>query len=110
MEGPYQLTNTDVDKHVPDGNIGAYILSKGNKVASYVGRSDSDLKQRLKQHLESGNYKQFWFETADSSLQAYYLECKWFHDYRPGDNNQNHPAIPPGAAWKCPVPGCPWSV
>lgn len=109
MDGPYQFTNENIDKHVSDVTVGAYILSKGNNVASYVGRSDSDLKQRLKQHLESGNYKQFWFETANSSLQAYYLECKWFHDFRPGDN-QNHPAIPPGAAWKCPVPGCPWSV
>jgi len=114
MKGAYQFTNAGIDQNVPDGKIGAYILSKGNNVASYVGRSGSDLKQRLKQRiLESKNegkdYTQFWFEIADSSLQAYYLECTWYHNYRPADN-QNHPAIPPGAAWKCPVPGCSWSV
>jgi excinuclease UvrABC nuclease subunit len=114
MNGPYLFTNEDIDQHVPDGTIGAYILSSGNNVASYVGRSDSNLRQRLKQRIlesrnEGKNYIHFWFQTADSSLQAYYLECKWYHEYRPGDN-QNHPAIPPGAAWKCPIPGCPWSV
>ncbi|MCS4542345.1 MAG: hypothetical protein HY929_08565 [Euryarchaeota archaeon] len=109
MIGPISFTDADIDKSVKDKDIGAYILSKGNNVANYVGRSDSSLKQRLKQHLQNGIYTQFWFETVTSALDAYYLECQWYHKYSPKDN-ENHPAIPPGSAWKCPVAGCPYST
>jgi len=109
MMGPFDFTETVIDQLVKDNYIGAYILSKGSNVANYVGRSDSDLKQRLKQQLQSRNYSQFWFESVNSSLEAYYLECKWYHQYNPKDN-ENHPALPPGSAWKCPVAGCPWAL
>ena len=109
MKGPLDFTEQVINQSLKDSDIGAYILSKGNNVAHYVGRSDSSLKQRLKQHLQGTSYIQFWFETVTSALDAYYLECQWYHKYSPKDN-ANHPAIPPGSAWKCPVAGCPFST
>lgn len=110
MRGPIVLSEENINDNVKNGDIGTYILSRGNNVANYVGRSDSDLNVRLKEHLhEQEGYRQFWFELVKTSLEAYYLECQWYHKYNPSDNN-NHPAVPPGASWKCSVSGCPWST
>lgn len=108
MKGPFNLNELDINTNV-HGAIGAYILSRGNNAAHYVGRSDSNLSSRLKQHAGEGTYVQFWFEETPSLLEAYYRECEWYHKYKPVDN-QNHPAVPPGAAWKCPVAGCPYAI
>jgi hypothetical protein len=105
MSGPYSVT--DVNTFVTKMSAGVYILSRDGKVAHYVGRSDTDLASRIKSSLNQG-YNYFWFEYADSPMRAYYLECEWYHKYNPPDNS-NHPAVPPGTYWRCPVQGCPWS-
>ena len=104
--GPYPLSN--IDMYVIANSIGSYILSRGSNAAHYVGRSDTDLNSRLKSHLGKG-YVSFWFETASSSLEAYSSECVLYHKYNPPDNDV-HPAVPPMASWKCPVPGCQRSI
>lgn len=107
MEGPRSISR--VDTYVTKTSAGAYILSRDGKAVHYVGRSDTDLAKRIKSYANEGlNYKFFWFEYTASPMQAYYLECEWWHKYAPLDND-NHPAVPPGTYWKCPVPGCPWS-
>ena len=103
MLGPYPISETT---SLPAGKIGAYILSKDGKTAHYVGRSDADLASRLMSY-RSSDYTTFWYEFSASVVLAYYLECEWYHKYHPADN-QNHPAVPPGASWKCPVAGCSW--
>ena len=109
MNGPFIFNEAEISEKIRNNVIGTYILSSGDNVAHYVGRSDTNLNVRLKQHLnDPQNYTQFWFEITASSLEAYSLECKWYHKYNPKDNNY-HPAVPPGAAWKCPVDGCSWS-
>ena len=108
MKGPFDLNEIAININV-HGPIGTYILSRGNNAAHYVGRSDSNLSLRLKQHAQEGRYVQFWFENTASSLEAYYLECEWYHKYKPLDSI-NHPAVPPGAAWKCPIAGCPSAI
>ncbi len=106
MKGP--LLISEVSNYVKV-SPGAYILSRDGKVAHYVGRSDNDLLSRIKSSANEGKgYKYFWFEYTTSPMQAYYLECEWYHKYNPPDN-ANHPARPPGTFWRCPVPGCPWS-
>ena len=107
MKGRFNISqvNSVVRRNIP----GAYILSRDGKAADYVGRSDSDLPSRIKASIREGiGYKYLWFEYATSPMQAYYLECEWYHKYAPPDNT-NHPAVPPGTYWRCPVPGCPWS-
>lgn len=104
ISGPFPMS--EIDFHVPAVTPGTYILSREGNAAHYVGRSDTDLANRLRSHLSS-QYVNFWYQVVTSAMQAYYLECEWYHKYHPADN-QNHPAVPPGAAWKCPVAGCPW--
>jgi len=107
MKGPYPLS--EVYDYVKKTWPGAYILSRDGEVAHYVGRSDKDVASRIKDSAgTAGDYQYFWFEYASSPMQAYYLECEWYHKYLPPDNT-NHPGAPPGTYWLCPVPGCPWS-
>ena len=107
MKGPFSISK--VDTHITQTSAGAYILSRDGKAAHYVGRSDSDLASRIKSSArDEQNYKYFWFDYATSPMEAYYLECEWWHKYAPLDNS-NHPAVPPGTSWKCPVSGCPLS-
>lgn len=105
MEGPFALKVQFLDQ-IPQNSSGVYLLSLDGHVAIYVGRSESDLKNELLGYVEKGQgYSHFWFEIATSSLEAYGLECKWYHQYQP-KGNLTHPAVSPGATWKCPVAGC----
>lgn len=109
MNGPYKLSEDEITKNIPGSAVGVYMLSRGGQSPHYVGRSNGDLASRLRSHLqEPSEYKEFWFETVSSQLEAYSTECKWYHKYNPPDN-ANHPAVPAGATWKCPVEGCRWS-
>lgn len=107
MEGPHPISQ--VDSYVTKISAGAYILSHDGKVAHYIGRSDTNLASRIKSSAkERQGHKFFWFDYTTSPMRAYYLECEWWHRYTPADNT-NHPTVPPGTYWKCPVFGCPWS-
>jgi len=103
MNGPYSLNSQTISSVIPGNSIGAYILSKDGKVAHYVGRSDSNLANRLGQHISDyQNYSHFWFETSNSILAAFELECQWWHKYKP-DDNEVHPDRPDNTNWQCPV-------
>jgi hypothetical protein len=104
---PYPID--DVDLYVTRRTPGVYILSRDGRTADYVGRSDTDVTNRIKQSAKDGyRYTSFWFEYATSPRDAYYKECEYYHKYNSPDNT-NHPAVPPGANWRCPILGCPWS-
>jgi hypothetical protein len=104
MMGPYPVAL--VDNIITKVSPGVYILSRDGKTAHYVGRSDSDLCVRIKQSTKEGSgYLFLWYEYASSPRAAYRLECLWFHKYAPSDNT-NHPAVPEGQNWRCPVQGC----
>jgi len=107
LQGPYQIEK--VDLYVTQTVSGVYILSRDGKTASYIGRSDTDVGLRIKQSASEGyGYKHFWFEYTTSPRDAYYKECEYYHKYNPPDNT-NHPSVPFGTNWRCPVIGCPWS-
>lgn len=107
LMGPYPIN--DVDFRVIRTSPGVYILLRDGKTAAYVGRSDTDVGSRIKQSVSEGyRYTYFWFEYASSSRDAYLKECEYYHKYNPSDNT-NHPAVPFGTNWRCPVIGCPWS-
>jgi len=101
MIGPISISNLN---SVPTQKPGAYILSRDARAAHYVGRSDTDLAGRIRNHINQ-EYTHYWFEETTSPMQAYYLECEWYHKYSPSDN-KNHPAAPPGSYWRCPIQGC----
>jgi hypothetical protein len=111
MNGNYNLDTATITRLVTRTSPGAYILSRvknpasGKWNADYVGRSDDDLAGRLKSHAAAGKYSMFWFDYTTGTCGAYELECTWWHQYQPRDN-QIHPATPANGNCKCPVAGC----
>lgn len=59
LKGYYPLTANKIDEVVTKISSGAYALGtrKGDKfIVKYVGRSDTDLNNRLKDHADAGKY------------------------------------------------------
>ena len=105
--GPYALTNAQVDFQVTRTSPGNYALGyqQGNTFyVQYVGRSDTDVKQRLKAHVTAGKYAQFWFDYATSPKAAFEKECQNYHDFGGSQSldNKMHPDRPQNTGWKCP--------
>ncbi len=100
MAGPFVLSSNNISTQASNTSPGAYILSRDGINVNYVGRSDNDLAGRLRSWVDQG-YSHFWFEYASSSLQAFNLECNWYHTYRNLDNTV-HPARPANTSWQCP--------
>lgn len=88
--------------------MGVYVFSRNGRTASYVGRSDYDLRQRMLQSALESNYAAFWFDYASSPMDAYKYECYLYHRFNPPDNAV-HPATPPYTNWRCPDTECPWN-
>lgn len=106
----YSLTETEVDRVIAKAKIGAYVLGtaadSGGIYVKYVGRSDSDLNARLKQHVGANSeYTHFQCVYGTTALEAFNTECKLYHDY-PNKNNKIHPDKPKGQTPDCPVDDC----
>ncbi len=104
--GPHPLNEGSITAVVKGIGAGAYALGRedanGTFYVNYVGRSDSDLGKRLKDHV--GNYQSFkygfFLRTANGAFLA---ECRLFHDFGAYTlDNKVHPARPQGSDWKCP--------
>lgn len=52
MKGPHSLTESWIDSNAL-AQAGAYVLVNTNNNVIYVGRADSDLNNRLEDHLHS---------------------------------------------------------
>jgi hypothetical protein len=106
MKGPYPLTEQDIDANVKE-KIGNYALGYNYRDTfriKYIGRSDNDLNQRLKDHIKEG-HKLFKFSYAHNATEAYRKECRHYHGSK-GTLNKNHPDKPDGLdSLKCPVCG-----
>ena len=101
LKGPYTLNNETIDSVVTRTSPGVYVLaSAGSNRAKRVGRSDTDVRARLKSYV--GHYARFWFAYASSPKDAFENECHLWHDLKPPDN-VIHPDRPNGSGWKCPV-------
>ena len=107
MNGPYVLTRTKVDEIVTRTSPGNYALGYVNDenvfIVQYVGRADSDVASRIKQHVGE-RYKRFKFSYASSPKAAFEKECKNYHDFGESQSldNKIHPDRPAGTSWKCP--------
>lgn len=105
----YELNKDAIESLIEDGVIGNYALgnksANGSFIVNYVGRSDTDLKQRLLQHLnDDKTFPFFKYSIASSIKEAYLKECKNFHDFG-GEiylDNKNHPAKPENIKIECP--------
>ena len=109
MGRSYELTYDNINDNIEIGRIGnyafGYLNDVGRFVVRYVGRSDTDLNDRIKHGIRDMKadptlrYERFKFSYADSALEAYEKECRNYHDFG-GDEgllkNDDHPAKPHG--------------
>lgn len=107
LKGPYDLTEEGIDNNVTETSPGAYALGKvgdnNTFYISYVGRSDTDINDRL--HDWVGKYKQFKFDYFGSSKSAFEKECNLYHDFGGPEgklDNKVHPQRPQNSDWQCP--------
>lgn len=103
LQGPYTLADIVIDGNVPVRSPGVYALGRmgSGKIfyIHYVGRSDTDVNHRLKQHI--GKYLQFKFKCYGSAKAAFEKECYLYHEFDPSRlDNEIHPASREG--WQCP--------
>lgn len=107
MNGPYLLNKDKIDEVVTETSAGIYALGyvneKGTFIVKYVGRADSDVNARLKQHVGE-KYKQFKYSYATSPKAAFEKECRNYHDFGGSKSldNKIHPDRPKNSSWKCP--------
>lgn len=103
LNGPQDLDTATIDRIVKSISPGVYVLSKYGNYAHYVGRSDEDLRARLKQHVGTG-YNKFWYAYCTSPRDAFQQECIRFHQHGGTAklDNKVHPARPAHATWHCP--------
>lgn len=103
LKGSFPLTDEKIDEEVTKTSPGAYALgdtlADANFGIDYVGRSDTDVNNRLHDHV--GKYKRFKYDYFPSAKTAFEKECNLWHDFDP-PNNKVHPARPNGTSWKCP--------
>ena len=109
MADIYPLASPVIDDLIPPKTIGNYVL--GYRVGKtiqvkYVGRSDTDLNRRLKEHLEDP-YDAFMFNIQNTPEEAYIEECWNWHgcDGEEWLDNKIHPDRPEGCTEICPVCG-----
>jgi len=106
MNGPYKLDKDTVNKIVTKVSAGNYALGKKNSEGTflvyYVGRSDSEVNDRLLHWAKNSSRPLFKFSYASSIKDAFEKECKNYHDFNPSDNDI-HPDRPEGKTWECPI-------
>ena len=114
----YDLTYDEIDKLVAEGRKGnyafGYLDEHGVFIVRYVGRSDSDLRERIKHGITdmetdpSCHYERFKFSYAETVKEAYTKECQNYHDFGGPEGylvNKNHPAKPKEYSGCCPICG-----
>ncbi len=106
LNGPHELTEKNIDDNV-SASIGAYALGhvdSGTFYVDYVGRSDTDLNDRLKDWVGT-KYKSFKYDHFNTKKAAFEKECHMFHDFGGTQklDNKIHPDRAEGASWECPV-------
>ena len=106
FRGPFPLNVETVDAEITKISPGNYRLGLknvgGEFVPYYVGRSDKNLNQRLKDWV--GEYDWFTTAYAPSTKDAHEQECRDYHNLNPRDNKE-HPKRPAETNLKCPICG-----
>lgn len=107
----YLFTSEEVDRQITKKQAGNYALGYINEknifIVQYVGRSDSDVNNRIKDHLNK-KYTHFKFSYASSPKDAFEKECRNYHDFGESKklDNDIHPDLPANSKkWACPVCG-----
>lgn len=102
MDGPHKFDKSVINRLNISNRAGHYLLcdkdpSTGEYFVQYVGRSDSELRNRLYNHELMRKYNYFYYEYSTSPLDAYKNECINYHNFGGSEeleDNENHPASP----------------
>lgn len=119
MNGPYDFNKDSIDINVTKVSGGNYALgfvdnNLDNFHVTYVGRSDSDVREKLKKQLIEMKNRTSRFEArkisfkysyASSPKEAYEKECFNYHNFEKSKklSNNIHPEKPSGENCKCPI-------
>ena len=105
----HQLSSNLIDKLDLENEKGVYELYNSDGRVRYVGRSEVNLAERLKQHASDGRYKDFRYMITDTVKHAFEVECNWYHDHEDNGRklaNKEHPKRPKDKNFKCPKETC----
>ena len=101
--GPFRLDPRTISVEITRTSAGTYALgevrSDGGFYIYYVGRSDTDVGNRLLDH--AGKYPAFKYGYSSSPQAAFEKECELYHNFGPPDNTL-HPDRPKNSGWKYP--------
>lgn len=101
MSGPHSLTRQTVKREAKAGSIGVYLLRNSRTgPPRYVGRSDTDVQDRLMDYVRDDDYSYFSVEHYNSTRRAWNREANLYHYHKSTLDNKRHPAAPAGM-------GCP---
>jgi hypothetical protein len=96
-----------VTKTVSPGNYLLGDTSGDSFRISYVGRSDTSVLRNLEELVQKTGgqlgCQSFQFRYAESSKEAFEVQCALFHKFRQWVMNATHPERPEGSALRCPV-------
>ena len=103
LRGPYFLTFDGINEAVARQSAGVYALGSndpsGNFKVKHVGRSDADVRAKLRDCIGSDVMFKYCFYS--SARAAFEKECELFHDFSP-PGNRIHPGRAKGSNWECP--------
>ena len=89
-----------------DRRIGIYWLLQRDRDGvfrvRYVGRSLTCLKRRLLHHASNGYYEAFVFRLLEEVEEVWRAECREYHLFMPGLDNETHPNSPNHVHFVCP--------
>ena len=101
--GPYRLSFDGIDSAVARRSAGVYALGRtdrlGNFQVNHIGRSDDDVRSKLRDCI--GSDVMFKFAFFGSAQAAFEKECELFHHFGP-PGNRIHPGRRKGTRWECP--------
>lgn len=116
MGASFPLNEDEINARIAENRIGnyayGYINDNGSFIVKYVGRSDTDLRTRIKHGIQEFNdnpklrYERFKFSYADSAEEAYRKECQNYHDFGGPEGslmNERHPDTPDGLNLTCSI-------
>ena len=115
----YEFSEDQVRSRVEKGRAGNYVLGYSALHSdtnirvfhpTFVGRSDSDLREALLTRLAKKKawHDQFKFSYAATVKEAFEKECQEFHLAASAKDldNEKHPEPPAGTNFRCPIPDC----
>lgn len=103
LAGPFRLSFDAIEVAVRKESPGVFALgsldSQGRFCLAKVGRSDSNIREVLRQFIASEPLFKFSYEPGAKA--AFLRECELFHKFQP-QGNMLHPSRPAGTTLTCP--------